>query len=329
MLIPRYWADHGEQRKFPGRKQASIRRAGWSMQSQEDAERHARERVAEVWGRWDAKRSRREKRRELRSNYGLDGVPIREEIVEEYPDLGVVITRNVYGARCLNVPDVLFADIDLDAIGFNHVGIGCFFVFLALVVVLPCFIAWQHIGIRGFLPFAVLMTIAIAEFLYASWRKSHLAKHPESALKSVRRWCTLHSTWRIHVYRTPAGYRLLATHAPIDPRSDEAQRFARAIHGDPKYRLLCVKQDCFRARLSPKPWRMGLGERYGRRVWPWPTEQVAARASWVAGYEIAALGYAACEFVTTIGGDSDHPRTKAVRDLHDRLCQVGRNLPLA
>lgn len=41
---------------------------------------------------------------------GADGVPIREENLAEHGS--TVITRNSYGARCLNTPDVLFADID-------------------------------------------------------------------------------------------------------------------------------------------------------------------------------------------------------------------------
>jgi len=36
-------------------------------------------------------------------------VPIREEIVSRHGD--TIITRNSYGARCLNTPNALFADI--------------------------------------------------------------------------------------------------------------------------------------------------------------------------------------------------------------------------
>lgn len=43
---------------------------------------------------------------------GAQGVPIREEVLERHGD--TVITRNGYGAKCLNTPDVLFADVDFD-----------------------------------------------------------------------------------------------------------------------------------------------------------------------------------------------------------------------
>jgi hypothetical protein len=44
---------------------------------------------------------------------GAVGVPIREEILARYG--AAVITRNSHGARCLNTPDILFADVDATA----------------------------------------------------------------------------------------------------------------------------------------------------------------------------------------------------------------------
>jgi hypothetical protein len=50
-------------------------------------------------------------RREPKVPYnGGEGVPIREEIVSRHGE--TIITRNSYGARCLNTPNVLVADVD-------------------------------------------------------------------------------------------------------------------------------------------------------------------------------------------------------------------------
>ena len=35
---------------------------------------------------------------------------------------------------------------------------------------------------------------------------------------------------------------------------------------------MCRRQGCFRARLSAKPWRIGIRDRLRRRAWPWPEE---------------------------------------------------------
>lgn len=52
-------------------------------------------------------------RRERATAYGgSQGLPIREEIVLEREDLDVVVTRNGYGALCLNSTRAMFVDVD-------------------------------------------------------------------------------------------------------------------------------------------------------------------------------------------------------------------------
>lgn len=111
MEIPRYWAEHREHRVIAGRRHVTLRRFGWSADSQELAQQHAVQRVAEAWANMDA--GRKPTRREAKVAYaGADGLPIREEIISEHPEAGAIVTRNAYGARCLNVPDILFADVE-------------------------------------------------------------------------------------------------------------------------------------------------------------------------------------------------------------------------
>ena len=78
-------------------------------------------------------------------------------------------------------------------------------------------------------------------------------------------------------------------------------------HGaDPLYRQLCKAQKCYRARLTPKPWRCGV--RHKPERWPF----LDARAEkhfqkWQAQYESFAAGWATCEFVRKIGNGDVHP----------------------
>ena len=109
MIVPEHWAEAREQVRQRGRS-ITVRRYGWSDESPEAAHAHARQRVRVAL---DAILSGAKlPRREMRSNYGVVGVPIREQIVARHGE--VVITRNSYGALCLNTPDVLFADVDLE-----------------------------------------------------------------------------------------------------------------------------------------------------------------------------------------------------------------------
>jgi len=108
MIVPHFWAESRLQHRAKGR-QTTVCRFGWSDTSQEDAQAHADTRVKEAFER--ILRGEKLDRREFKTPYnGAQGIPIREEIVARHAD--TVITRNTYGARCLNSPNVLFADID-------------------------------------------------------------------------------------------------------------------------------------------------------------------------------------------------------------------------
>ena len=87
----------------------TVRRFGWSDASQADAQANADARAAAVLERVLAGESLARRERKVPFN-GADGLPIREEIVARNGD--VVITCNSYGARCLNSPNALFADVD-------------------------------------------------------------------------------------------------------------------------------------------------------------------------------------------------------------------------
>jgi hypothetical protein len=331
MEIPRYWAEHREQRTLPQRRRVTLRRFGWSGESQEAAQQHAVQRVAEAWAAHDA--GRKPTRREAKVAYaGADGLPICEEIVGEYPSIGAVVTRNVYGARCLNVPDMLFADVDFGTAAerlseLRWTGFG----FLSLLVFLACFLMGEN-GLVRTLP-AMLMCfigpLAIWRTAVA-WRHWRRAADPQHIMALLHRWCAAHPTWRVRIYRTPAGLRLLATHATCDPRSDETAAFFASVEGDPLYQTMCRKQACFRARVSPKPWRIGITPRIGWGTWPVTTEAgQQRRAAWVATYEAKSKNFRACSFLEEIGSGSESPRGRAVRELHDELCQIQRELPLA
>jgi hypothetical protein len=129
-----------------------------------------------------------------------------------------------------------------------------------------------------------------------------------------------HPGWSMRLYRTPAGYRVLATHQPFEAVSAEVLEFFTAVQADPVYVRMCRNQRCFRARLSAKPWRIGIMNhmRPGSGVWPIDAERMADRNAWVADYEARASAYAACVFMETIGSGMIHPELSPVVALHDR-----------
>ena len=81
---------------------------------------------------------------------------------------------------------------------------------------------------------------------------------PASAvLDRVRAACGRFPRTSFRIYRTAAGFRLLATDLLLDPASAQAQELLADFSADPFFVKLCRLQASFRARLTPKPWRCG------------------------------------------------------------------------
>lgn len=132
-------------------------------------------------------------------------------------------------------------------------------------------------------------------------------------------------------HRTPAGLRVLATHRLFDPLEAEVAECFQALATDPVYVAMCRNQHCFRARVSAKPWRIGIGGRLKPRpgVWPIAPKRMPERRAWLERYDRVAAGFAACRYIESIGGGASAPAARAVQELHDELCQARSNLPIA
>jgi hypothetical protein len=268
-------------------------------------------------------------RRERKVPYnGAEGLPIREEIVERHGD--TVITRNSYGARCLNTPDVLFADVDVDR--------GLTWPVLLLVYGGSLAVAgaiwwWLHSAVLAIV--AGLVTLAVT-WILAALRAVDIPGDPRKVEAEMQRriaaYVDRHREWHVRLYRTPAGMRALVMHRTFDPDEPAVAEFFAALKSDPIYVLMCQRQHCFRARVSPKPWRIGIAAHIKPRPGTWPVkpERLPARAAWIEAYEKAARNYAACEFVETVGATTMiDPKAEAVRRVHDDLCKAESNFPIA
>jgi hypothetical protein len=330
MIVPQFWSEARRQHRSPAR-QVTVRRWGWSDESQDDADRLAAARAEEALAQ--ALANPNTLRREPRVPYnGAEGVPIREEIVSQ---LGTaVVTRNSYGARCLNTPEVLFADVDYQ----HNPGCGATFATFLVVFAVGASLAFQLVPGRlrsavAWISFFAAVVLAVpVSYLVQRLMQGGPARMRKTAIARVQAFVDSHPHWNVRIYDTPAGLRLLATHAPLDPRSSEVEEFFRAMRVDPIYRQMCLRQNCFRARLTAKPWRCGVESHMKPRpgVWPVSPERLPARRAWIEAYERQAARFAACSFVTSLGSQATHPDVAAVVRLHDHECRaMVPGLPLA
>lgn len=127
----------------------------------------------------------------------------------------------------------------------------------------------------------------------------------------------------LRVYETHKGIRVIVTGRVFPPTAEESARFMRSCNADWLYLTLCRKQACYRARLTPKPYRMRL--RAHRVQYPRDATQEAALREWLPGYEAASARYATCRLLRVIGVAASSP----VIDYHDRVCAVDSGRPLA
>ncbi|MES2696799.1 MAG: hypothetical protein V4773_25245 [Verrucomicrobiota bacterium] len=317
MIVPEFWAEARAHRpRARNQRQVTVRRFGWSDLSQEDAQRMADARVHEAFQRIVA--GAELPRLERRVSYNA-GVPIREQILKRYAD--VVVTRNIYGARCLNTPDVLFADVDFKTTIPRPIWIACYVVVFALAL---AYTVWR--GSLRSIPIAFGLAV-IAGALLAPlvnkisglWRD----KPEDIARKQIDVFLQSHPDWHVRLYRTPGGFRLLALHALFDPASPEVAEAFTTLGVDPLYAKLCRNQRCFRARLTPKPWRIGIPQIYpSPGSWPVKPEHAAARSDWLRDYGNASAGFASCRFVCDLGSSKVHSKAATISALHDHLADA-------
>lgn len=149
----------------------------------------------------------------------------------------------------------------------------------------------------------------------------------EAALGRLEAFCQANPSWGFRVYRTFNGLRLMAPHEPQDPIHPATLAVQEQLGSDRLFVRLCRFQKSFRARLSPKPWRIGFS-----RPDPFPREGFDAEdrfRQWLSGYQRASEGYATCRFLKAVGSSQIHPALTRLVQLHDEHCKAYADLPLA
>jgi len=325
MLIPRFWSRAESQATTPEGKLVRFHVWRGSRGDPAEAQALADEAVARI-----ADRVRRGAGFPERYAYG--DRPLREPVVREIgeaPD--AAITRNSYGALVLNAASAFFIDVDLSgdeggrsassssSTSFSG-GADPMAMAREVVDALPI-----PGGIKSMLG-----------GLFGS-RSSGSAPPPPppapadpatAAMDRLRRWVASHPEWRVRVYRTRAGLRYLVTHDLFSPTAPETHAAMAALGADPQYMKLCQVQKSFRARLTPKPWRIGVENPPVTFPYEGPGEEQEMK-DWVADYGRASAGHSTCQLLDELGSGAEHPEIAQLRELHDELTRTGSNLPLA
>jgi hypothetical protein len=331
MLIPRYWSRADSQATTPDGRPVRFHVWRGSRTSPAEAQALANEAVVRI-----ADRIQRGQGFPERYSYG--DRPLREEVVREIPAGGApteapdaALTRNSYGALVLNAARAFFIDVDVPG-GDGGTPSSSSSAAPGQNPLDQVFDAVDSLPLPGglksiFGSFRKAVSSATAQATPAA-PPPPPADPQSAALGRLRQWVASHPEWRVRVYRTSAGLRYLVTHDVFSPTGPEAQTAMSALGADPQYIKLCQVQKTFRARLTPKPWRIGVENPPVTFPYEGSSEEAEMR-QWEARYDAASRGRATCRFVEEIGTGAEHPEVAAIRDLHDEHTRATSGLPLA
>lgn len=125
------------------------------------------------------------------------------------------------------------------------------------------------------------------------------------------------------IYETHNGYRVMLVGKALPPADPFVRALFKAMRSDNLYEMLCLKQDCFRARLTPKPHR--IKQKPIRLRFPYDAATMIALTDWSRSYGEGSRRFSVCRLVEVIGD----PGTNDVVRYHDDRCCRGNDLPLA
>jgi hypothetical protein len=288
MPVPKFWAKASQRlrcRLSSGQFDGEITKYGWSDISEQDARSRARSLLEDL-------AARVADRRAWPDSYDLycGAQPLREEILREVPlpdgRPGALLTRNRYGAVILNTHRVAFVDIDDPEPKRESLSLAK----------------------------KLLRMLGLAAASAAPPR-------PDSTMlpETLTGFSRANPNWGLRVYRTAAGWRVLITHATFSPDDPSLLEAMVRMGADPLYVRLCKGQKVFRARLTAKPWRVGMESPVIR--WPLEPESAKTHVAWLRDYEARCAQKPVCSLVTQLGGSGlVDPEIQMIQELHDREC---------
>ena len=128
--------------------------------------------------------------------------------------------------------------------------------------------------------------------------------------------------WGLRVYETHSGLRFFVVSQRFAPDDSEILAFFREAQVDPLYLKLCNRQQSFRARLSPKPWRIDM-ERPPNDFPRSGPDELDRFEAWRRSYEEKSQPVVVARPIHDIGEAPADSLIRQVLALHDRLACGG------
>lgn len=297
--IPPYWARGSYTQKKGWFGSDTFTAVGWSFDNIDEARAQADEKAKRIFDRW--------KNGQTLDRYEYGERHVCEEIVNRIEIDGAeiaIITRNRYGALILNAANVMFIDVDFEVDANPATG-----------DTIPPGDEMEPKPVEKKAGFWKSLWPAVPR----SDSPERRAERENEKRLRITQWFASNPERSGRVYRTAKGFRVILTDRPISPTSDETRQIFQAMKADPLYQKLTERQESYRARLTPKPWRLEVG-RLQVSVWPRerPQDQKKFNA-WLKLYESESHEHEVCHLVEAIGSPTMSKEIAAVVNAHDAL----------
>jgi len=132
-----------------------------------------------------------------------------------------------------------------------------------------------------------------------------------------------YSALGFRIYETFAGARVIVLGKEFSTRDRDTIAMMNEFHCDTLYVAICRKQVCFRARLTPKPYRINM--KAYKVKYPTDGDDIEFQ-KWLRTYEYESRNYSVCKFIEQTG--TSHYVVEAVQ-LHDEITGATVNRALA
>lgn len=128
----------------------------------------------------------------------------------------------------------------------------------------------------------------------------------EQAISALKILQDKNNSLSFRVYETAGGLRAIETSRSWDPTDYHTKRIMKSVSADPLYIALCKSQECFRARLTPKPWRLFDYIDY---------DDFTTGNEWLKSTEESEVGV--CKLLKVIGSEEIDSKFKDLITYHD------------
>ena len=141
-------------------------------------------------------------------------------------------------------------------------------------------------------------------------------------IANIEQFQQKNTQYTIKVYETFAGLRVVIVNRIFEKDYTAVNSLFASLGVDPLYVTLCKVQSCYRARLTPKPWRIGVD----RPLFRFPRHEqyeLDGFAEWLTDYDLAAKSYRTVKEAAVFGSDSVHPEVARILEVHDQYACAG------